>query len=331
MSNRLERRYSELVDTKVPADIAFTIGFSLLAAAALLSEGVVDPIVQYGFVLPLFLLLPGHTIVAALYPEEDRSSSQTAEQAENGVALLYGTVSPLERFAFSVGTSIAVVPLVGLVLNVVFGGLAAESITVSVTGITVAAAVVASRRRTDLPAEKRFRVPYRRWLAVAVRPDDRGEFLSNIVLVLSVIALVGSFTYATTVTNESFTEFAVLSESESGELLADGYPENLTRTESETLYVEVTNRERITRSYTVVVQLRQVSPDGNNALRIQELTRLQLRVPRDETERVPHSVTPTVTGDRLRLTYLLYTGDPPEDPRPVNAYRRVHIWVSVPG
>jgi uncharacterized membrane protein len=330
MSNRLERRYSELVDAEVPADIAFVVGFSLLATAVLLSEGVVDPVGQFGVVLPLFLFLPGYAVVAALYPEKDRSLLRPTEQPETGADLRYGTINPLERFAFSVGVSIAVVPLVGLILNAAFGGLAPESITVSVAGITVALAVVAGRRRVDLPAEKRFRVPYRRWLAAAVRPGDRRELLYNAVLMLSVIALVGSFAYATTTANESFTEFAVLSESESGELLADGYPQNLTRNESETLYVKVTNREQTDRNYTVVVQIHQVSSDGNEMLRIREMRRMRVRVPRDGTERVPHSFTPTVTGDRLRLTYLLYFDDPPEDPKPVNAYRRVHIWVSIP-
>jgi len=328
MSSRLERRYSALVDMMVPADIAFVIGFSLLATAVLLSEGVVASVVKFGFVLPLFLFLPGYAIVAALYPEKDRSSSRATERS--GIDSLYGTVNPLERFSFSVGTSIAVVPLVGMILNLGFARLTAESITVSVAGITVASAVVAGQRRANLPAESRFQVPYRRWLAVAVRPGDRRELVYNVVLVLSVVALVGSFTYATMTMNKSFTEFAVLSESESGELLADGYPENMTRSESETLYVEVTNRERTDRNYTVVIQLHQVSSDGNETLRIQKVTRMRLRVPRDGTERIHHSFTPTVTGDRLRLTYLLYLDDPPEDPQPVNAYRRVHIWVSVP-
>jgi uncharacterized membrane protein len=330
MSNRLERSYSKLVSAEMFADIAFVVGFSLLAAAVLLSDGVVDPVVQFGFVLPLFLFLPGYAVVAALYPEKDRSLSQTTERPGTGSTLIYGTVSPLERFAYSVGASIALVPLVGLAVNVAFGGLTAGSVTVSVSGITVVSAVVAGRRRAALRAEKRYRVPYRRWIALTVRPDDRAELLYNVVLVMSVIALVGSFTHATTVTDESFTEFAVLSESESGELVADGYPENLTRTGTETLYLEIANRERVDRNYTVVVELHQVSADRNETLRIQELRRMRLRVPDGETERVPHSITPTATGDRLRLTYLLYTGEPPESPRPVNAYRRVHIWVSVP-
>jgi uncharacterized membrane protein len=40
-------------------------------------------------------------------------------------------------------------------------------------------------------------------------------------------------------------------------------------------------------------------------------------------------VTPRTTGERLRLQYLLYLDDPPENPTAENAYRSVHHWVNV--
>jgi uncharacterized membrane protein len=40
-------------------------------------------------------------------------------------------------------------------------------------------------------------------------------------------------------------------------------------------------------------------------------------------------VTPTLTGQRLRLAYLLYRGSPPPDPTVENAYREVHLWINV--
>ena len=37
------------------------------------------------------------------------------------------------------------------------------------------------------------------------------------------------------------------------------------------------------------------------------------------------------TGDRLRLSFLLYRGSAQDDPSPANAYRETHIWISVGG
>jgi len=42
-----------------------------------------------------------------------------------------------------------------------------------------------------------------------------------------------------------------------------------------------------------------------------------------------HTVAPTLPGERLRLVYLLYKGDPPAEPTVENAYREVHLWVNV--
>lgn len=38
-----------------------------------------------------------------------------------------------------------------------------------------------------------------------------------------------------------------------------------------------------------------------------------------------------MTGDELRLQYLLYRGSPPATSTQSNAYREVHLWVNVTG
>lgn len=49
----------------------------------------------------------------------------------------------------------------------------------------------------------------------------------------------------------------------------------------------------------------------------------------NETWTQQHSVAPTMTGERLRLTYLLYKGEAPPEPTVGGAYREVHLWVNV--
>jgi uncharacterized membrane protein len=61
----------------------------------------------------------------------------------------------------------------------------------------------------------------------------------------------------------------------------------------------------------------------------EEIDRFNTRVPAGETKRVERAITPTKSGDRMRLSFLLYKGEPPQDPSPENAYRETHLWVSV--
>jgi uncharacterized membrane protein len=36
-----------------------------------------------------------------------------------------------------------------------------------------------------------------------------------------------------------------------------------------------------------------------------------------------------MTGERLRLVYLLYKGSAPPTPTVDNSYREVHLWINV--
>jgi uncharacterized membrane protein len=71
---------------------------------------------------------------------------------------------------------------------------------------------------------------------------------------------------------------------------------------------------------------------ANNTTTVLERERLRQfrpRVTHNGTWHRPHTVTPTLTGERLRLTYLLYRGESPATPTVGNAYREVHLWVNV--
>jgi uncharacterized membrane protein len=130
---------------------------------------------------------------------------------------------------------------------------------------------------------------------------------------------------------ESFTEFYLLTESPDGELVADGYPTEFTAGESRELVVGVGNQEHQDMEYTVLVELHRVEIE-NNSTRILDRERLrtfEAQVAHNETWQRQHSVTPELTGERLRLTYMLYRGAPPGTPTADNAYRELHLWVNV--
>ena len=74
------------------------------------------------------LYLPGATLIEALYPREE-------------------DLSPLERLALSIGLSLAIVPLIGLVLNYTPWGIRLVPIVVSLTVFTVIMSIIASWRK----------------------------------------------------------------------------------------------------------------------------------------------------------------------------------------
>jgi uncharacterized membrane protein len=208
---------------------------------------------------------------------------------------------------------------------------------VSVSGFTLVATAIAAVRRSDLPPEERFSVPYREWVAAGraelLEPETRLDGALNVLLVVSLVLAVSSVGYAVAVPNqgEQFSEFYLLTEDADGELVADDYPTAFTAGEPQSLYVGIGNQEHESVQYTVVVTIQDVAFENNESrvLEEQRLRTFETTVQHNETWQLNHSVAPTLVGERLRLTYLLYKTQPPQRPTVNNAYREVHLWVNV--
>ena len=343
----------------LPADLAFVLGILALAVASIFIPVINQSPIRVLFALPVMLFIPGYVFIAALFPEAgdttdrddettptesadtDPSATDPAAQSVSktaaAIAAERGGIDGIERVALSFGTSIAIVPLIGLVLNFTPWGIRLIPIVVSLTGFTVATAYVAARRRHALPPSAQFRVPYRRWLQTArtelFEPESRGDAVLNVVMVCSILLATASVGYAVAVPKqgEAFTEFYLLTENEDGDLVADNYPQEFVAGENQTLTLGIGNHEHEPMSYTVVV-LAQNAVVENNTTTVraeQQLRRFQPQVADNETWHRQHTVAPTLTGDNIRLTYLLYRGPPPANPSTDNAYREVHLWITV--
>jgi hypothetical protein len=84
---------------------------------------------RYVFGSVLVLFLPGYALIEALYPKRE--------------------LDELIRFALSIGLSLAIVPLTGLVLNYTPFGIRLLPVAVSLAGLTVALMSVAVKRKYD--------------------------------------------------------------------------------------------------------------------------------------------------------------------------------------
>lgn len=327
---------------RAPNDILLIGAFLILAIGTIVLPGVRTTPLRIVFGLPLVLFIPGYLLVAALFPETGRSPT-TGDGNGSDAASPDSGIDGIERVALSFGLSIAIVPLLGLVLNFTPWGIRLIPILVGLTGVCAVFGVIATRRRNGLPPEERFTVDFAAWFGglrtELLEPDSRGDAVLNVVLVVSVLLAFGSVGYvvAAPQQGESFTEFYLLTESDDGELVADNYPTEFTVGQPRSLVVGISNQEHKPTSYTVVVKLQRVrfvnDSDSNatqtSVLAQNELKRMEIQLGQNETWHNPHQVTPQMSGERLRLTYLLYQGEPPASTSTANAYRELHLWVNV--
>jgi uncharacterized membrane protein len=107
--------------------VTLAITLVSLAVVMLVKGGPLMPI-RYLLGAVSVLFMPGYSIVEALYPRGDE-------------------LAPLERLALSIGLSLAVVPLVGLILNYTPWGIRLIPIVVSNTALTIALLTVAALRK----------------------------------------------------------------------------------------------------------------------------------------------------------------------------------------
>ena len=321
----------------LPADLVAILALTLLTIVAVSLPVVRETPLRVVVGLPFLLFVPGYAIVSALFPERATTVADSpAESGQEPTETVSG-IDEIERVALSFGTSIAVVPLVGFALNFTPFGIRLTPIMASLTVVVVFACVVAASRRWALPEDERFRVPYRTWYANTkselFSPATRTDAVLNVVLIASLLLAFGAVGYAVAVPSqgEQFSEFYLLTENESGEYVADGYPTNVTAGEPQPLVVGIGNQEGEPVQYTVVSEIQRVEV-SNNSTTVLERERLQTFSPRlqhNETWTQSHQVSPTMTGENLRLIYYLYKGDAPTNPSEESAYREVHLWVNV--
>lgn len=324
---------------RLPADLWAVVIAVMLTVVAVFTPVVNETPIRVVVGLPFVLFVPGYALIAALFPEAGESPEPVDEEhdeLDEPTADREG-IDGIERVALSFGLSIAVVPLIGLVLNFTPWGIRLTPIVVSISGVTLLLTAVAAQRRQALDPEDRFSVPYKEWYASArtelLEPDSRTDAALNVLLVISVLLAVGSVGYAVAVPKEgeAFTELYLLTESDDGDLVADDYPTEFTRGEGRPLVLGIGNQEHEPVNYTVVVELQDVRIQNNSTTVLDEQTlrRFETSLAHNETWHLQHNVTPTMAGENLRLTYLLYKDAPPANPTVDNAYREVHLWVNV--
>ena len=344
---------------RLPADLAAVIALVVATNVAAVAPVLRETPLRVPLGLAFVLFVPGYAFVAALFPEASGSDEGSGAEAvdTSGAETWPPTlgarsgIDGIERVALSFGLSIAIVPLIGLVLNFTPWGIRLVPILIAVSGFTLAAVGVAAIRRWRLPAEERFRVPYRQWYAAGraelLEPDTRADAALNALLAISIVLAAGSVSYAMLVppSGEQFSAVYLLTETEDGELVADDYPTEFVRGESREVVVGIDNHEQQTTEYTVVVLEQDVevvenetavengstTPINETIVREQrELDRFGTTIAHNESWHYTYDLEPTMTGENQRIVWLLFPGgDVPADPSMDDTEYSVHLWVDV--
>lgn len=264
--------------------------------------------------VPLVLFAPGYAVVAVVLPRRFRPSGS-------------GGLDGLERLVVAVGASVAVVVLGSLAVAPLFeGGLAAvpyRPLLAVTTGVLCCVAYARRRRRR---ATERAGIVDPRSLGGEGTPR-----IVDLALVLAVLLAVGTLGYGLAVPREStdYTSVSLLTENESGDYVAGGYPDEAVVGEPTTVTVAIRNDEGGDRTYTVVAVVERLGPDGERTLQRRELARETVSVEAGETVRSPVTVRPDTLGERLRFSYYVYRGEFAGPVAPEDADRHVYLWLSV--
>jgi uncharacterized membrane protein len=240
--------------------------------------------------LPFVLFFPGYVLIAALYPRRS-------------------DLDGVERVALSLGLSLAVVPLIGLVLNYTPWGIRLTPILVSLALFITVCSAAAVRQRMRHSAAERFAGDIRPLLQAARRlPWVSLALAAGVIGVL----LFAGFRFGVlggSRVGETFTEFYVLGPGGK----AEGYPRRLMVGEPSSVIVGVINHEGHTAGYRVEVQagLDRVASEGPFALADGEM----------REDRVAILVRRPAKQVKVEFALFMEAAQGP--------YRTLHIWVDV--
>lgn len=271
--------------------------------------------------LPLGLFIPGYCLIAILFPKNDE-------------------ITFMERIMLSIGVSIAIVPLIGLILNFTPWGIRLDPIVISLTAFSFVLILFGYYKRTILPADERFVIPIRAIAGIlrrdVVKPEGAGvdRFL-NLILILVVLASVLGTVYVIVAPKEGehFSEFYLLGENRT----LSGYPDQIITGQVYPMFIGVRNEEKRDVSYTIETWLVLARFDNTtNTSRIIAMEpndRLSFTLGNNETTIVPYNLTVRKTGYN-RVEFLLFDETSPGyeivGTDRINAsYRNLHIWVTI--
>ena len=284
-----------LVYKKTPLDLLIVFIWIVITLVFVKTPVLAGTFIRTALAIPVVLFIPGYMLIAALFPRND----------DMGI---------VERVALSFCISIAVVPLLGLLLNFTTG-VELNPILISLCLYTIILVFIAAYRRMRLPEDVQHSIPFWRvYEAVGTEiktPRSKNDMILSLSLIFVIAFAVGMvlFVISTPKTGERFTEFYILGPSGK----AENYSARLKYNSPETSMVGVINHEYSSVNYTVQV-----------ALNGKVLTFTRFMLTNNETWEKNMTFIPDKEGDGMRLEFWLFKEDNFTVP-----YRELQLWVNI--
>jgi uncharacterized membrane protein len=244
--------------------------------------------------------IPGYALVAALFPKK-------------------ADLETLERIALSFGMSIALVPLICLVLTFTPWGFRLNSLISSLTLFITACILIAFVRRHQLSKEARFTINgkkiydgFKTELSKDSSMLDKALTVIVLMMILISMAMV-AYVIVMPKQGDKYTEFYILGPDGKTE----SYPTDYYLGDSRPVIVGIINHEYRNVTYDLVVSL-------NNSTVVTHLYEAQMTLADNQTREDRINLVPDRVGKNLDMEFLLYI-----DGNMTAPYRECRLWVNV--
>ena len=294
----IEKIYSAFFKQVFPLDLKIVVILLLASISTIYLPYINATPLRYVFTIPVVLFIPGYCLFAALFPQND-------------------DLTLLERIALSFGFSIVIVPLIGLGLNFTPWGIRLEPLIISLTFFIWVTVLIAHYRRTLIPFEEQFRLPFFDIVGIirngifSARGSRTVQIL-NITLALTiVIALITTmFIIVVPKEGERFTEFYILGEKQ----MASDYPDWIIVGQNYPMFIGIGNHEYHNINYTVEIWM--ISTEFDPVTNISHIINMDpnddllLKLTHNETAIIPYNLNVKRKGYN-RVEFLLFNESVP--------------------
>ena len=278
---------------KIPLDLLIILIWSIVTFVFTIIPAFENGIIRIVLGMPMVLFIPGYVLISLLFPKK-------------------GYLESIERIALSFGMSIAIVPLLGFLLNFTFG-ITQVSVLFILYIYSTVIALVAIYRRNKLSEDQMFSIRFDDIYENirGLRPKSGTDSILAVIFIVTIILAVGIvyFVVASPRTGERFTEFYVLNSSEK----ADNHQTELKINSSTIFLIGVVDHEYVTVNYTVQVILdKDVLLSEELVLNHGDIWEKNMTLFFDKE------------GNNMKLEFWLFKENNFTYP-----YRRLHTWVNI--
>jgi len=328
-----------------PIDIILFILWSILILPVTLLN--VEDILRIIIGIPFLLFIPGYMLIFIFFPMKND----------------YKGINGLERIGLSFGFSIAIVSLLGLLLNFTPWGIQLISVLLAVFFLIESLGLIAFYRWKTTSPEKRFSISVD---TSQFKSSSKIEKILTIFIFLSIVLALSSVVYIIVQpkVGEAFTDFYILPPNKNATNYPYRYIEKNANLESIVIYAEqntsfilgLINHEYKTIDYTIEVWLIDESTIFNKTTQknvtvynhawfmneiVVTLNHTEITNEKTQTNKWEHNYTFTINEKGYyKLAFLLFTTpseiyDPEQDYKDSinlrinNAYRELHLWFLV--